>query len=72
MFPIFLSNIFWQFGPYSFVLGHFFFLGVGLGLDMKWVGVVKLFGPALIINILKFFFYFFYFLYKIKLYSTII
>ena len=41
---IVLSNVFWQFGPSSFVLGHFFFLSVGLGLDMKW-GVAKFFGP---------------------------
>ena len=34
-----LGNIFWQSGFPSFVLGHFFLLGVGLGLDMKWAGL---------------------------------
>ena len=42
---IVLGNVFWQFGLSSFVLGHFFLLGVGLGLDMKWAGVAKFFGP---------------------------
>ena len=42
---IVLGNVFWQFGPSSFVLGHFFLLSVGLGLDMKWAGVAKFFGP---------------------------
>ena len=43
---IVLSNVSWQFGPSSFVLGHFFLLGVGLGLDMKWAEVAKFFGPT--------------------------
>ena len=30
-----------------FVLEHFFLLGVGLGLDMKWAGVTKFFGPTI-------------------------
>ena len=29
------------------VLGHFFLLGMGLGLDMKWVGVAKFFDPTI-------------------------
>ena len=41
-----LDNVSWQFGPSSFVLGHFFLLGMGLGLDMKWVGVSRFFGPS--------------------------
>ena len=30
-----------------FVLGHFFLLNMGLGLDMKWAGVPKPFGPII-------------------------
>ena len=44
---IVLGNVSWQFGPSSFVLGHFFLLDVGLELDMKWAGVVKFFGPTI-------------------------
>ena len=44
---IVLSNVSWQFGPSSFVLGHFFLLGVGLGLDMKWAEVAKFFSPTI-------------------------
>ena len=43
---IVLDNVSWQFGPSSFVLGHFLLLGVGFGLDMKWAGVAKFFGPT--------------------------
>ena len=46
---IVLSNASWQFGPSSFVLGHFFLLDVGLGLDMKWVRVAKFFDPTNVI-----------------------
>ena len=45
---IVLSNISCQFGPSLFVLRHFFLLGVGLGLDMKWPGVAKFFGPTMV------------------------
>ena len=45
---IVLGNVSWQFGPSSFVFGHFFLLGVGLGLNMKWTGVAKLFGPTIV------------------------
>ena len=45
---IVLGNVCWQFGPSSFIFGHFFLLGVGLGLDMKWTGVAKLFGPTIV------------------------
>ena len=44
---IVLGNVSWQFGHSSFILGHFFLLGVGLGLDMKWAGVTKFFGPTI-------------------------
>ena len=44
---IVLDNVSWQFGPSSFVLGHFFLLGMGLGLDMKWAGVSRFFGPTI-------------------------
>ena len=40
-----LSSIFWQSGFPSFVLGHFFLLGVGLGLDMKWAGLFQILQP---------------------------
>ena len=36
-----------QFGLFSFILGHFFFLGVGLGFSIKWVGVAKFFNLTL-------------------------
>ena len=35
------------FGLFSFVLGHFFLLGVGLGLSMKWARVIKFFVPTI-------------------------
>ena len=38
------DSISWQFGFPLFVLGHFFLLGMSLGLDMKWAGVAKFFG----------------------------
>ena len=44
---IVLGNVSWQFRPSSFVLGHFFLLGVSLGLDMKWARVAKFFGPTI-------------------------
>ena len=46
---IVLGNVSYQFGPSSFVLGHFSLLGVGLGLDMKWVEVAKFFDPTNVI-----------------------
>ena len=49
---IVLGNVSYQFGPSSFVLGHFSLLGVGLGLDMKWAGVAKFFGPTISINLI--------------------
>ena len=44
---IVLSNVSWQFRPSLFVLEHFFLLSVGLGLDMKWAGVSRIFGPTI-------------------------
>ena len=44
---IIFGNVSWQFGPSSFIFGHFFLLGVGLGLDMKWDGVAKFFDPTI-------------------------
>ena len=35
-----------QLGPSLLILGCFFFLGVGLGLDMKWAWLAKSFGPT--------------------------
>ena len=40
------DNVSWQFGPSLFVLRHIFLFDVGLGPDMKWIGVVKFFGPT--------------------------
>ena len=42
-----LDNISWQSGLSLFVLGHFFLLGMGHGLDMKWAEVAKSFGPII-------------------------
>ena len=44
---IVFSDVSWQFGLSSFVLGHFFLLGVGLGLSIKWVGVAKFLDPTI-------------------------
>ena len=46
-----LGSISWQSGFPLFVLGHFFLLGMGLGLNMKWTGVPRSFGPTLLICI---------------------
>ena len=45
-----------QLGPSLLILGCFFFLGVGLGLDMKWAWLAKSFGPTC--TFLNFFYYF--------------
>ena len=42
---VILGSIFWQSGFPSFVLWHFFLLGVGLGLDMEWAEISKSFWP---------------------------
>ena len=42
-----LDDVSQQLGPSLFILGRFFFLGVGLRLDMKWVGLAKSFGPTI-------------------------
>ena len=47
---IVLGDIFWQLGPSLFVLRHFFLLGVGLRLDMKWAEIAKFFGPIVSIS----------------------
>ena len=46
-----LGNTIWRFGFPSFVLGHFLLLGMGLGLDIKWVGVSRSFDPTIIMKI---------------------
>ena len=43
---IVLGNVSRLFGLSLFVLDHFSLLGVGLGLSIKWAGVVKFFGPT--------------------------
>ena len=47
---IVLSNVSRLFRLSLFVLGHFSLLDVGLGLSIKWAGVVKFFGPTIIKN----------------------
>ena len=42
-----LGSIFWQSGFPLFILRHFFLLDMGLGLDIKWAGVPKSFGPTI-------------------------
>ena len=42
-----LGSISWQSGFPLFVLGYFFLLGMGLGLDMRWAGVPRSFGPTI-------------------------
>ena len=59
---IVLGNVSRLFGLALFVLGHFFLLGVGLGLSIKWAEVVKFFGPTLFFFILNFG----YFIRKVK------
>ena len=36
-----------SFGPSLFILGRFSLLGLGLGLDIKWAGVPRSFGPTI-------------------------
>ena len=45
---IFLGDISGPLGLSFFVLSHSFLLGVGLGLSMRWAGVVKFFNPTVI------------------------
>ena len=44
---IVLDDVSWEFGPSLFTLGHFFFLGMGLGLSIKWAGVIEFFDPII-------------------------
>ena len=44
---IVLSDVSEPLGPSLFILGHSFLLGVGLGLSMRWVRVVKFFDPTI-------------------------
>ena len=48
---IVLGDVSGPFRPSLFVLGHFFLLGMGLGLSMRWAGVVKFFDPTIYIYI---------------------
>ena len=45
---VIIGSIFWQSGFPSFVLGHFFLLGVSPELDMRWVEVPRSFGPTIV------------------------
>ena len=47
---IVLGNVSRPFRLSLSVLGYFFLLGVGLGLSIKWAGVVKFFDPTLFIT----------------------
>ena len=40
-----LSDAFQQLGPSLLILGRFFFLGMGLELDMKWAGLCQIRQP---------------------------
>ena len=41
-----LDDVSGPLGPSLFVIGHSFLLSVGLGLSMRWAGVVKFFNPT--------------------------
>ena len=55
---VLLDNIFWQSGFPSFVLGKFFLLGVGLGLNMEWTEVSRSLWPHILFFILYLFMHF--------------
>ena len=44
---IVLGDVSWQFGLSLFIFGHFFLLGVGLELCIKWAGVAEFFDPII-------------------------
>ena len=48
---IILGDASWQLGLFLLTLGCFFFLGVGTGLCIKWVGAAKFFGPIGILGL---------------------
>ena len=52
---IVLGNVSRLFGLSLFILGNFSLLGVGLGLSIKWAGVVKFFGPTILMSFLYYF-----------------
>ena len=58
---IVLGSISLQSGFPLFVVGHFFLLDMGLGLDMKWARVPIFFGPTPIITPFPMSFFFFYY-----------
>ena len=45
-----LGDVSGSLGPSLFVLGHFFLLGVGLGFNMRWAGVVKILDPTIALS----------------------
>ena len=55
---VLLGTIFWQSGFPSFVLGNFFLLDVGLGLDMEWTEVSRSLWPHILFFILYLFLHF--------------
>ena len=44
---IVLDDVSWQFGLSLFILGHFFLLGMGLRLSIKWARVAEFFDPTI-------------------------
>ena len=48
---IVLGDVSRPFGLSSFILDHFFLLGMGLGLSIKWAKVAKFFDPTEVISI---------------------
>ena len=50
---VILNSISWQSGLSMSFLGHFFLLGMGHGLDMKWVEVLRFFGPTILLSKLR-------------------
>ena len=44
---IVFDDVSWQFGLSLFIIGHFFLLGMGLGLCIKWARVTEFFDPII-------------------------
>ena len=47
---IVLGDVSQQLGPSLFILGRFFFLGMGLRLDMKWAEVLPTLDGVMVIQ----------------------
>ena len=44
---IVFGDVSWKFGLSLFIIGHFFLLGMGLRLCIKWAGVAEFFDPII-------------------------